>query len=146
MSKLTKEENKVLFSELTELTQILERRKQQVIMNHIKADEFDYYLTDEDYATISEKLKDDIYDMFMGDEMEGFLEDHELYDSNFLIHLTDGDLDVYYKIWIENEVPKRKEDLTVDMIAQLVVVFWGTDRDGAEWDREVDVDMSKIKF
>lgn len=146
MSKLTKEENKVLFSELTELTQILERRKQQAIMNHIKADEFDYYLTDEDYATISEKLKDDIYDMFMGGEMEGFLEDHELYDSNFLIHLDEGDLDVYYEIWIENEVPKRKEDLTVDMIAQLDVVFWGTDRDGAEWDREVYVDMSKIKF
>ena len=115
-------------------------------MNHIKADEFDYYLTDEDYATISEKLKDDIYDMFMGDEMEGFLEDHELYDSNFLIHLADGDLDVCYKIWIENEVPKRKEDLTVDMIAQLDVFFWGADRDGTEWDREVDVDMSKIVF
>ena len=47
-------------------------------MDHIEADEFDYYLTDEDYATISEKLKDDIYDMFMGGEMEGFLEDHEL--------------------------------------------------------------------
>ena len=115
-------------------------------MNHIKTDEFDYYLTDEDYATISEKLKDDIYDMFMGGEMEGFLEDHELYDSNFLIHLDEGDLDVYYEIWIENEVPKRKEDITVDMIAQLNVVFWGTDRDGAEWDREVYVDMSKIKF
>lgn len=115
-------------------------------MNHIKADEFDYYLTDEDYVTISEKLKDDIYDMFMGDEMAGFLEDHGLYDSNFLIHLTDGDLDVCYKIWIENEVPKRKEDITVDMITQLDVVFWGTDRDGADWDREVYVDMSKIKF
>lgn len=115
-------------------------------MDHIKADEFDYNLTDEDYVTISEKLKDDIYDMFMGDEMEGFLEDHELYDSNFLIHLTDGDLDVCYKIWIENEVPKRKEDLTVDILAQLNVFFWGADRDGAEWDREVYVDMSKIKF
>lgn len=146
MSKLTKEENKILFSELTELEQILERRKQQAIMDHIEADEFDYYLTDEDYATISEKLKDDIYDMFMGGEMEGFLEDHELYDSNFLIHLTDGDLDVCYKIWIENEVPKRKEDLTVDMIAQLDVFFWSADRDGTEWDREVDVDMSKIVF
>lgn len=146
MSKLTKEENKVLFSELTELTQILERRKQQAIMDHIETDEFDYYLTDEDYATISEKLKDDIYDMFMGDEMEGFLEDHELYDSNFIIPLTDGDLDVCYKICIKKEVPKRKEDITVDMIAQLDVFFWSADRDGAEWDREVDVDMSKIVF
>ena len=33
-------------------------------MNHIKADEFDYYLTDKDYVTISEKLKDDIYGIF----------------------------------------------------------------------------------
>ena len=115
-------------------------------MDHIKADEFDYYLTDEDYATISEKLKDDVYDMFMGDEMEGFLEDHELYDSNFLIHSDEGDLDVCYQIWIENEVPKIKEDLTVDMIAQLNVFFWGADRDGADWDSEVYVDMSKIKF
>lgn len=146
MSKLTKEENKILFSELTELEQILERRKQQAIMDHIEADEFDYYLTDEDYATISEKLKDDIYDMFMGGEMEGFLEDHELYDSNFLIHLTDGDLDVCYKIWIENEVPKKKEDITDDMIEQLDIVFCGADRDGADWEREVYVDMSKIKF
>ena len=146
MSKLTKEENKVLFSELTELTQILERRKQQAIMDHIETDEFDYYLTDEDYATISEKLKDDIYDMFMGDEMEGFLEDHELYDSNFLIHIDEGDLDVCYKICIENEVPKRKEDITVDMIAQLDIVFCGADRDGADWERVVYVDMSKIKF
>lgn len=146
MSKLTKEENKVLFSELTELTQILERRKQQAIMDHIETDEFDYYLTDEDYATISEKLKDDIYDMFMGDEMEGFLEDHELYNSNFIIPLTDGDLDVCYKICIKKEVPKRKEDITVDMIAQLDIVFCGADRDGADWEREVYVDMSKIKF
>lgn len=115
-------------------------------MNHIKADEFDYYLTDEDYATISEKLKDDIYDMFMGDKMEGFLKNHKLYESNFFIPLTDGDLDVCYKICIENKVPKRKEDITVDMIAQLDVFFWGADRDGSEWDREVYVDMSKIKF
>ena len=115
-------------------------------MNHIKADEFDYYLTDEDYTTISEKLKDDIYDMFIGDKVEGVLEDHKLYESNFLIPLTDGDLDVCYKIYIENEVYKKKEDITVDMIAQLDIVFCGADRDGADWEREVYVDMSKIKF
>ena len=111
-------------------------------MDHIKADEFDYYLTDKDYVTISEKLKDDVYDMFMTDKVET----HKLYDSNFIINLIDGDLDVCYEIWIENEVPKRKEDLTVDMLAQLNVFFWGADRDGADWDSEVYVDMSKIKF
>lgn len=115
-------------------------------MNHIKADEFDYYLTDKDYVTISEKLKDDIYDMFISDNVEGFLEPHKLYDSNFIINLIDGDLDVCYKILIEDEVPKRKEDLTVDMIEQLDIVFCGADRDGADWEREVYADMSKIKF
>lgn len=115
-------------------------------MDHIEADKFDYHLTDEDYTTISEKLKDDIYDMLMGCEKQGFLEDHELYESSFPIHLADGDLDVCYKIWIENEVPKRKEDFTVDMIVQLDVSFWGADRDGSEWNCVVDVDMSKIKF
>ena len=115
-------------------------------MNHIKADEFDYYLTDKDYVTISEKLKDDIYGMFMGNKVEGFLEAHKLYESNFIINLIDGDLDVCYKILIENELPKRKEDLTVDMIAQLDIVFCGADRDGADWEREVYADMSKIKF
>ena len=43
-------------------------------------------------------------------------------------------------------VTRISEDLTVDMISQLDVFFWGADRDGAEWDREVYVDMSKIKF
>ena len=111
-------------------------------MNHIKADEFDYYLTDKDYVTISEKLKDDIYDMLISDKVEV----HKLYDSNFIINLIDGDLDVCYKILIEDEVPKRKEDLTVDMIAELDIVFCGADRDGADWEREVYADMSKIKF
>ena len=115
-------------------------------MNHIKADEFDYYLTDKDYITISEKLKDDIYDMFISDNVEGILEAHKLYDSNFIINLIDGDLDVCYKILIEDEVPKRKEDLEVDMIAQLDIVFCGADRDGADWEREVYADISKIKF
>lgn len=111
-------------------------------MNHIKADEFDYYLTDKDYVTISEKLKDDIYDMLISDKVEP----HKFYDSNFIINLIDGDLDVSYKILIENEVPKKKEDLTVDIIAQLDIVFCGADRDGADWEREVYADMSKIKF
>lgn len=115
-------------------------------MDHIKADEFDYYLTDKDYAIISEKLKDDIYDIFIGDKVKEFFKNNKLYESNFIIPLTDGDLDVCYKICIENEVPKKKEDITVNMIAQLDVVFLGADRDGAEWEREVYVDMSKIKF
>ena len=115
-------------------------------MNHIKADEFDYYLTAEDYVTISEKLKDDIYDMFIWDKVGGFLEAHKLYNSNFIINLIDGDLDVNYKILIENDLPKRKEDITVDMIAQLDIIFFGADRDGADWEREVYADMSKIKF
>lgn len=109
-------------------------------MDHIEADEFDYYLTDEDYVRISKKLKDDIY------EMGCFLKDNEFYDSNFQVSLNVGSLDIYYQIQIKGNVPIKKDDITTDMITQLDVFFWGADRDGAEWDREVDFDMSKIKF
>lgn len=144
--ELTDKDREILCAELAQLQAALERRKEKQ-----KADSSEnmlpYILTDQDYIVISQKLKDDIYDVFMAGEMEGFLKECELEDSNFLIHIDNGGiLDICYSIWIdENEaVPVKKDDITTSIVDEINIFYHN--KYNKIFGAELPVDRSKIVF
>lgn len=102
-------------------------------MDHIEADEFDYKLTDKDYRDIYTKLE----------LIERSITDSMWHEGNFSIPLVEGELQVYYKIKHTESYATYKGDVD-KYLSNIEVVFCGTDRDGAEWERDVTVDYEKL--